>query len=73
VIIIDDYGDPRCLGGKAACDEFFRGMPEKLVRLSFPPVGVLIGFNDESLFDILRRQAGWASSVSLVGRGLCRR
>jgi O-methyltransferase len=74
IMIVDDYGDPRCLGVKAACDEFLRAVPEKLVQLSRPSVGILVGTrNEESLFDILRRRAGWIGAFPVVGRGLYRR
>ena len=51
IIILDDYGAPTCLGAKQAADEFFDSKPEKIVTLSQPAHGCVVGGGD--IFDRL--------------------
>lgn len=46
VIIFDDYGSPTCPGAKKAVDEFFSGKPERVVNLTGPQYGTLVGGGD---------------------------
>jgi O-methyltransferase len=46
VMIFDDYAAPSCLGAKDAVDEFFHSKPEKVVPLSAPAWGCIIGGGD---------------------------
>jgi O-methyltransferase len=46
VMIFDDYAAPSCLGAKEAVDEFFDDKPEKVVPLSAPAWGCIIGGGD---------------------------
>lgn len=70
IIILDDYGAPTCIGGKQAADEFFSGKAERVVPLSQPANGCVIGGGNA--FDLLSRYCGPPLGNRLVSKRVFR-